>query len=281
MELSSRAEYKAPDMTAIPEDSGYFGDAACLRIAHRGGSKRWPENTLYAFDAAYDLGYRWIETDIHLTRDDQIVVFHDAQLERTTNGKGPVSNCTLAELRELDAGYQFTIDGETHPMRGRGLGIPTLEEALDRHPDVHLNLEMKGRDLRLATKLWEFIGAHGVHDRVLAAAAYDPMTAAFRKLAGDRVVTSAGARGIFEFWLAVRTGMHRFVRPAFHALQVPIRHGVLRVVDERFVEAAHAHALKVHVWTVDDPFEMRWLESLGVDGIMTDRPEVLLDTIGL
>ena len=275
MESSSRAEYK-PRVV-----SGYFGDASCLRIAHRGGSKRWPENTLYAFEGAYALGYRWIETDVHLTADDRIVIFHDAMLERTTNGRGPVTERTLDELRQLDAGYNFTIDGRTFPLRGRGLRIPTLEEGLDLHADLHLNLEMKGEDFRLPSRLWEFIEAHGVHDRVLAAAAHDPMSDAFRRLAGDRVVTSAGIRGILKFWLGVQTSTHRWMTPPFQALQVPIRHGVLRVVDERFVRAAHAHGLKVHAWTIDDPFDMRWLESIGVDGIMTDRPEVMLDSIGL
>lgn len=259
--------------------TGYFGEG-CLRIAHRGGSKRWPENTLHAFESAYALGYRWIETDIHLTRDEQIVIFHDARLERTTNGRGPVGERTLDELRELDAGYNFTIDGKTFPFRGCGLRIPTLAEALDSHDDLRLNLEMKGEDFRLPKCLWDFIEAHGVHERVLAAAAHDPMTDAFRRWAGDRVVTSAGIRGIFRFWLGVQTGTHRWTSPVFDALQVPMKHGLLRVVDERFVRAAHELELKVHVWTIDDPFEMRWLESLGVDGIMTDRPEVLLDTLG-
>ena len=101
----------------------------------------------------------------------------------------------------------------------------------------------------------------------------------FRELAGDRVVTSPGIRGIAAFWGAVRTRTHRFLHPSYQALQVPPFHQGLRVVDRRFVEAAHRHGLKVHVWTVDDPMEMRRLHALGVDGIMTDRPEVLLHTL--
>lgn len=256
----------------------YFGEGF-LPFAHRGGSKRWPENTLFAFENAYQLGFRWIETDVHLTKDGRIVVHHDETLERCSDGRGRVDEHTLEELQRFDAGYQFTADGTRFPYRGQGITIPHLEEAFALHEDLHLNLEMKGRDPRIADALWDFIEAHGVHDRVLVASAHDPLTDRFRELADDRVVTSPGVRGILQFWLAVRSRTHRFLKVPFHALQVPPFHERLRVVDERFVAAAHHHGLKVHVWTIDDPLEMRRLHKLGVDGIMTDRPEVLLDTL--
>ena len=138
---------------------------------------------------------------------------------------------------------------------------------------------MKGRDRRLPEALWDLIEAHGVHDRVLVASANDSLTDRFRELAGDRVVTSPGTRGILKFWLAVRSRSHRLLKVPYDALQVPPSHNGLRVVDEPFVRAAHHHGLKVHVWTVDDPLEIRRLHALGVDGIMTDRPEILLDTL--
>lgn len=257
-------------------DWPYFAEGF-TPIAHRGGSQRWPENTREAFEGAYDLGYRWIETDVHRSADGELVVFHDATLERTTNGSGPVSALTMAELRKLDAGYRFTLDGATFPQRGRGVGIMTLEEAFALAPDLRLNVEMKGDDLQLPQLLHEFIETHGVHDRILAASANDALTARFREL-NSRVPTSPGIRGILRFWLGVRTGMH--ARYPFQALQVPPRHGLLRVVDAEFVRDAQARGIRVHVWTVNDPLEMRRLHALGVDAIMTDRPEVLLQTIG-
>jgi len=253
----------------------YFGSGK-LRFAHRGGSLRWPENTLLAFEGAYDLGYRWIETDIHRTRDGALVIFHDATLERTTNGRGKIAEHTLAELRQLDAAHHFSRDGRTHPHRAQGIRIPTLEEALDLHPDLRLNVEMKGDDPRLADAFWDFVQAHGVHDRVLAAAATDALTARFRKHAKDRVATSPGVRGILHFWLAVRAGVVTRMRFPFQALQVPRTQGPLTVVDPAFLDAAHALGIQVHVWTINDPLEMRYLDALGVDGIMTDRPEVML-----
>ncbi len=258
----------------------YFGDGRRLLIAHRGGSKRWPENTLLSFEHAYDLGYRWIETDVQLTRDGEIVIFHDTTLERTTNGQGAVSDHTLAELKPLDAGHGFTPDGRSFPRRDTGVQIPTLLEALECWPALHLNIEMKTTDPNLPEALWSLIERRGAHERVLVASAHDALTRRFRKLANRRVPTSAGRDGILQFWLAVQAGGVRFMRPEFDALQVPIQQGCLRVVDQRFVDAAHRHGLLVHVWTVDDAREMQWLDRIGVDGIMTDRPEVLWHTLG-
>lgn len=255
----------------------YFGDGELLLFAHRGGAARWPENTLLAFENAYALGYRWIETDVHLTADGKIVVFHDEDLSRTTNGVGHVSNFTLEQLRRLDPGHRF-FDGRGHPFRGCGLTIPTLEEAFALAPDLRLNLEMKGKDLRLADALHAEIDRLGVHERVLAASAFDPMTARYRSLGGPPVPTSPGVRGILAFWLAVKAGAHRRDWP-FDALQVPVHQGPLTVVNQRFVDAAHEVGLKVHVWTINDPRQMRWLRDLGVDGLMTDRPQVMLDAL--
>lgn len=265
-------------MIEMSPRKAYFGEDRPLAFAHRGGAKRWPENTLFAFENALALGYRWIETDLHLSADGRLVVFHDATLDRTTNGTGAIAKATLGELRSLDAGHGFRERGR-HPYRGQGLRIPTLEEALGLHSEVHLNLEMKGKDPRLADALWDFVQAHGVHDRILAAAANDSLTQRFRARAKDRVATSPGFQGIAAFWAAAKVGLHRRPWP-FDALQVPHHHGALRVVDRAFVEAAHEVGLKVHVWTIDDPEEMRELASFGVDGIMTDCPDVLLETLG-
>ncbi len=258
----------------------YFGDGGRLLFAHRGGAKRFPENTLHAFERAYTLGFRWIETDVHRCADGAIVVHHDATLTRTTNGHGRLAERTLAELRSFDAGYRFTRDGRTYPYRGQGLTIPTLEEAFALAPDLRLNLEMKGDDPLLPRALFEFLEHHGLRDRVLVAAANDAMTDRFRALAGDRYAISPGVRGIVRFWAAVRARLDRFVDVRFDALQVPPGHGALTVVEPRLVEAAHRRGVKVHVWTVDDPAEMRRLAALGVDGVMSDRPEVLMETLG-
>jgi glycerophosphoryl diester phosphodiesterase len=248
-----------------------------IAFAHRGGLALWPENTLVAFRGAVELGFRYIETDLHVTRDGVIVCFHDPTLMRTTDGAGRLKDLTLEELRGLDAGHRFTPDGgETYPYRGQGITVPTLEEALALHPDLRLNVEMKQREPRMEALLWQEIDRLEAHDRLLVAAEHDPLVHRFRALRPHHwMPTSPGIRGVVRFWAGVRSGLHRYEDYPFDALQVPVSYQRLVVVDRAFIEAAHAHALQVHVWTIDDPTEMRRLLDLGVDGIMTDRPDVL------
>jgi len=250
-----------------------------LVFAHRGGARLCPENTLEAFRHAVSLGHRYIETDAHVTRDGAIVLFHDATLDRTTNGSGPLAAHTLAELRRLDAAFAFTQDGTSFPCPGHDVRIPTLEEALAISPAVRLNVELKSLDPRAPRALWELIDGLGAHDRILVAAGRHAIARAFRREARDAVATSASSRETLAFWAASRLGADaaRAVGPAYDALQVPLSHRGLFVVDEPFVRAAHACGLSVHVWTVDSPRVAAHLCALGVDGIMTDRPDLFVD----
>lgn len=257
----------------------YLSGPRPLAFAHRGGSKLWPENTLLAFQAAIDLGFRFIETDVHLSRDGVVVIHHDALLDRTTDARGLVKDRSFAELQRLDAGYRFTPDGRCFPHRGRGVTIPSFEAALELHPDVRFNVEIKQPGM--ARALWEIIERRQLHDRILVAAADDAIGRDFDAVACGRVARSPGLRGVLAFWLATRAHLSHRLPLSYDALQVPAKHGLLTVVDRRFVEAAHAQDLQVHVWTVDDAAEMRRLIALGVDGLMTDRPDVLASVVGL
>ncbi len=242
-----------------------------VAFAHRGGAAVWPENTLTSFEGAVALGFRYLETDVHRTRDGAIVCFHDPTLDRTTDGSGFVFERTLAELKRLDAGYRFTRDGVRFPFRGKGCRIPTLEEAFALHPELRLNVEIKQRSPQMERAMWDEIDRLGVHDRILVAAAHDPIVHRFRALRpGAAIPTSPGVRGVIRFVLAARAGLPP--RVPYHALQVPVRHGPVRVVTRRFVDAAHARGLRVHVWTIDETAEMHRLLDLGVDGVMTDHP---------
>lgn len=250
-----------------------------LAFAHRGGSALWPENTLEAFRGAIGTGLHYIETDVHRTRDGAIVIHHDSTLDRTTDGTGPIKERTLAELQTLDAGYWFTTDGRTYPYRGKGLRIPTFEEALELGDDIHFNVELKQREPSMVNEFWQLIQEHGLEDRVLVAAEQDPIAKAFRDISRGRVATSASKREVTWFWGAVRARLSRWVNPPFDALQVPVRSGPLTVVEPRFIEAAHRAGVQVHVWTIDEEPEMRRLLELGVDGLMTDRPDRLKSVV--
>lgn len=250
-----------------------------IAFAHRGGARLWPENTLLAFEKAIEAGCRFIETDVHMTRDGTIVVHHDPSVERTTDGRGHVRNMSLAELRRLDAGHWFTRDGVDYPYRHRSLRVPTLEEAVSLDPEVRFNVDIKQRTPPMVEALWRFIDQRGLHERFLIASEDHATLQAFRALARGTVATSASRREVLTFLGAARARLERTLPVAFEALQVPWRAMGMTVVDPRFVQAAHRRGVQVHVWTVDERADMRRLLDLEIDGIMSDRPDVLLDEL--
>jgi glycerophosphoryl diester phosphodiesterase len=246
-------------------------------FAHRGGSAAWPENTLLAFEEALALGVRYLETDVHLTKDGILVAHHDDRVDRTTNGTGFVADFTYDELSRLDAGFRFTRDGgQTYPCRGKGITIPTLLSVFALSRNARLNVEIKPRGRDAVRRFWELIDANGLHERVLVAAENDVQVKRFRRISKETVATSAGRRETIRFLVAVRLGIERFVAFPFDALQVPVSSLGVTIVDHAFVLAAHRKGIQVHVWTIDEPHEMRRLLNLGVDGIMSDHPDRLV-----
>lgn len=249
----------------------FLDTPTAIAFAHRGGGGEAPENTLPAFEAAVGMGFRYLETDVHTTRDGALLAFHDADLARLTDRVGRICELTLPEVREADAGYAFSPDGGvTFPFRGTGVVIPTLEELLTRWEDVYLNIDAKADET--VAPLVELVSRLDAFGRVCIGSFSDRRVARIRALARGRLCSSMGQVATVMAFGASRTGR----MPRFHAdcLQVPRRWGPLRV-DRRFVKAAHHAGLPVHVWTVDDQAEMESLLDLGVDGIMTDRPRVL------
>jgi glycerophosphoryl diester phosphodiesterase len=248
-----------------------------LAFAHRGGGKLWPENTMVAFQGAVQLGCRYLETDLHTTRDGVMVTIHDETVHRISDGSGSVRSLTLAELKQLDAGYRFSPDGgQTFPFRGKGVTVPTLAEVVQAFPDICLNVDIKQREPPMIEALVTFIEELGAHDRILVGCFHDRMLKEFRQRTGGRVATSAASWEARLFWLTSRLGLTRFLRLAYDALQVPARQGPVSVVERRFIRAAHRLGIQVHVWTVDESEEMHRLLNLGVDGLMSDRPDLLL-----
>jgi glycerophosphoryl diester phosphodiesterase len=243
-----------------------------LLMAHRGGAALAPENTLAAFRHALEW---WradlLEIDVHATRDGEVVVIHDPTVDRTTDGRGPVADFTLAELQRLDAGYRFSSDGgRSFPFRGQGERVPTLEEVLRAFPWARVNVEVKAR--RAQERVREVVRGLGAVRRVLIAAGKRRNRSLFEDWPG---ATSASEDEVLAFWLHLRTRTTHLWRPPVDAFQVPEVHGPLRVVSPRFVHEAHARNVAVHVWTVDEEADMRRLLGWGVDGIVTDRPDVL------
>lgn len=245
-----------------------------IRFAHRGSRLLWPENTLTAFQGAIDLGCRYLEIDVHVTRDHRVVVFHDDRLERLTDGSGRVSDWLWEDLRRLDAAYHFKPE-DGHALRGTGIGIPLFEDAVATWPSALWNIDLKqgGIERRVA----DLISAMGIEERVMIGSFRDRRIRRFRSATGGAVATSAGPTETTRALNAARLG-RRPAGPA-DAFQVPERAGPITIVDGRFVKAAHRAGKQVHVWTVNDAGTMHRLLDLGVDGIVTDRPDVLNEVL--
>ena len=247
-----------------------------VNLAHRGASALAPENTIEAFRLATEAGAGGLELDVHMTRDGHIVVIHDATVDRTTNGTGAVSEMTLDELRKLDAGHNFSPDeGPTRPYRGRGVRVPTLGEILREFPGVAVNIEIKAGTPSIEKTVLGVLREANASERVLVVSTPHATVKHFRKVSGGYVSTGASRWEIGVFYISSKFRLERLVRPAYDALQVPLRHRGIPVVTRRFVQAAHARGVRVDAWTINQAGEMRRLLDLGVDVIMTDLPETL------
>jgi glycerophosphoryl diester phosphodiesterase len=248
-----------------------------LVIAHQGGRGLWPENTLFAFEHSLDLGVDVLEMDLRVTSDGNIVVHHDASVERTTGRPGLLSELTLEEVRALDAGYGF--GNGAHPFRGRGLTIPTLQEVLDRFGDVRLNLEMKEFEPSQARGFCSMLRKTGDLDRFLVASFDHASMIAFRK-ACPEVATSATMREGLLFYQLDRLHLGSLFRSPALAFQVPEYFGDIQVLQPRFLEHARSSNVRVQVWTVNEEEDLSRMLKLGVDGILTDYPDRLLRLMG-
>ena len=260
----------------LPKHPYFRGLSPTLHIAHRGGSLLAPENTLAAFRRAVER-YRTqvLETDVHLTRDGELVVAHDATLERCTDGVGAVADHTLAELQGLDAGYYFTPDaGRTYPFRGQGARMPSLRELLRAFPGLRFNIEVKPDVPGIEDVFAQVLREERALERVCVGSELDEV--------GERLVRALPEachfyprEALTSFVLTVRSGELPPEDPRYTVLDMPLYFGQVRLVDEALLHAVETRGRWLNVWTVDDPAEMRQLVAERVGGIMTDRPDLL------
>jgi glycerophosphoryl diester phosphodiesterase len=250
-----------------------------LVIAHRGGAGLFPENTLHAFQESWKLGVDVLEMDIHETADGQLVVFHDRTVDRTTDGAGKIGEKTLEEVKRLNAGFNFTIDGgQTFPFRAAKITVPTLKEVFEALPDGRFNIEMKPESATIAASLCGLIRDHKLSEKVIVASVGQTNLDNFRRECPE-VATSASASEITGFFASYQTGLTESFTPPMSTLQTLKKLGGMQIISREFVETAHKRNLQVHVWTINQPEEMRDLIETGVDGIMTDYPDRLLNLL--
>lgn len=251
-----------------------------LVMAHQGGNGLWPDNTLYAFEQAAAMGVDVLEMDIHSTADGVLVVMHDDTVDRTTDGSGPIQSLTLEEIKALDAGYHWSADeGGTFPYRGQGITVPTLEEVFAAFPDVALNIEIKQAEPSLVEPFCQLIREYGMGERVLVASFHQETVRAFRQ-ACPEVATSSGEGEVIALFALSKLFLEATYEPAAQAVQVPEYRSGLHVLAPRFVDAAHGRGLEVHAWTINEIPDMERLVALGVDGLITDYPDRLMEVLG-
>jgi glycerophosphoryl diester phosphodiesterase len=260
-------------------DHPYFIPDKFLVIAHRGGPSLGPESTLYTFRKAVKLGVDVLEMDVRSTRDGQLIILHDDTVSRTTNATGPAQNYTLVDLKKLDAAHRWSPDnGQTFPLRNKGVQIPTLPEVFEAFPQTKLNLEIKEARSSTIQSLCRLIRDHQMTSNVVVASFDTDSLKEFRRLC-PQVATSAGASEARLFFGLQKAYLEAAYSPTAQVLQVPESLGDLRIVDKRFIDAAHARNMRVQVWLVNDVRSMQRLLELGVDGIMTDYPQRLMEVL--
>jgi len=240
-----------------------------------------PENTLVSFEMAFADGADFIEMDLRESKDGAIMIFHDATLERTTNGRGEVHQWSLKELKNFDAGYWFTPDGgKTYPFRGRKTTIPTLEEFFTTFPKAKATIEIKEARPVFVERLVASIKRSRKEEVILLATEKDEIMMEIRRQIREQDLTIAtgfsyGEAAAFLSWVwGQKSGSFA---PAGEALQVPCEHEGLRLITERTLEVAHELGIEVHAWTINKVEEMDQLIQLGVDGVVTDYPARLRD----
>ena len=261
-------------------DFPFFDQPGPLVIAHQGGEGLRPSNTMAAFENAVALGVDVLEMDVHASKDGVLVVMHDDTVDRTTGGNGRLQDLTLAEIQQLDAGYYWTNDeGQTYPYRGQGITVPTLEEIFAAFPDMPMNIEIKQQEPSIVQPFCDLLDQYDRRQTVLIASFHPETMVEFREKCPG-VATSMTEPEIRLFFGLNLAFLGRLYEPPGEAFQVPEYSGDLHVVTPRFVNGAHGRNVDVHVWTVNDPADMQRLLDLGVDGLITDRPDLMLEVLG-
>jgi glycerophosphoryl diester phosphodiesterase len=257
-----------------------FGIDRPLIMAHRGDSANFPENTMASMESAVKIGVDVLETDVHLTKDGEFVLFHDEDIQRTTGEQGTIRDRTLEELRQIDLGETFTIDGESFPFSGKGLRVLTLREVFKAFPQMRFNIDMKDMLPEVPRTLERLLREEGMGQSVVVASFHPTQAQRFHEIAPD-IAMAANPSQVKRFVIGLKLRMLPLLarNAPFAAFQVPTQSGSTKVVDRRFIEAAHRRGIAVHVWTINERKEMELLLEQGVDGIFTDKPGLLREVM--
>lgn len=249
-----------------------------LVIAHA-GSQLYPTDTLYALEQYADMQVDILEMDVHMTADGEIILIHDDTVDRTTDGTGDVREMTLAEVKALDAGWYWTEDDETYPFRGQGITIPTLREVFEAFPGYPMIVEIKQESPSMAEPLCALIREYDMQDKVIVPSFKDAAMQEFR-VACPEVATAASEDEVRDFVVRGFLLMGATISPEYEAIQVPENRDGIPIVTPLFLWFAEKRNVEVHIWTINEKEDMERFIEMGLDGIMTDNTDVLLEILG-
>jgi glycerophosphoryl diester phosphodiesterase len=252
----------------------YFDLEGPIVLGHRGAAGDAPENTLVAFERGLALGAHIIESDIHGTRDGVPVLIHDPEVDRTTNGRGRVCDLTFEALQALDAGYRFDPDlDESFPFRGQGIVVPSLEQAFTSFPLARFNLEIKSEAPEVTERVVALVQDQGREATTLLTAGENSTMTLLRECLTRRRCRPALGASLADILSVVNAAVEQ--RPPetdSMVLQIPRAFAGRDLVTPALIAHCRAHGIQIHVWTINEPDEIRELIALGVDGIVTDHP---------
>lgn len=253
-------------------------------LAHRGGAHLAPEHTMLAFNKAYELGVDGFEIDIRLTKDEEIITFHDDTVDRTTNGVGFVKDYTLEQLKQLNAAYHFTdLDGNT-PFIDHHVEIVTLRELFEQFPNMYINIDIKDHPdtyegSLMPSKLWRLIEEFNAEDRVVVTSFFSEQVDRFNLYAQNRVALGAGETDVRKAFTAFTSQLGHLYKPKVDVFQIPAKSGVISLDSQKFISFLSKFNIPVHYWVIDNEETMKKLIEKGAKGIVTDRPDIAIRLI--
>ena len=265
-------------------EHAFFTSEGPLVIAHQGGKDLAPSSTLEAFQNAKELGVDVIEFDIHMTKDGHLVAIHDDTVDRTTDGEGRVNDLTLEEVQSLDAGANFQDLNGNYSFRNQGMIIPSLEEIFENIPDMRWNIEIKATndpDLyeSISEKLWKTIQDYGLEDDALIVSFDQEIIDMVEDASGGHALIAGGRAEVTKFVIFHKLFLNGLYRPQVDAMQIPTEEGPINLEDKKLIRGAEKAGIDLHYWTINKEDSMQKLIDLGAHGILTDRPDILIDLL--
>ncbi|QBK25531.1 glycerophosphodiester phosphodiesterase [Ureibacillus thermophilus] len=253
-------------------------------LAHRGGAKLAPEHTMIAFDKAFELGVDGFEIDIRLTKDEEIVAFHDETIDRTSDGIGAIRDFTLEELKTFNFAYHYKDEEGNYPYRNEKVDIVTLRELFEKFPNMYINIDIKDspetyEGSLMPSKLWRLIEEYHAENRVVVTSFYSEQVDRFNLYAQNRVALGAGETDVKKAFAAYTSQFRHLYQPKVDVFQLPQKHGRITLDSPKFIAFLNKFNIPVHYWVIDDEEQMKKLLENGAQGIITDRPDIAVPLV--